>query len=89
VVVVEAPVELLTARLGARAGLTPEQVKRRSESQLTTEMKLEKIAQTISKDGFGYCDIVTSDSTLSDLRDVFNNMVENIDFLGDLRKIMH
>lgn len=85
VVVVNTSLDVLTARLCARTGLTPEQVARRAESQFTTAMKLEKIEQKIAEDGYGSVEIFHNTAEPSPnaypnpYADGFQHMLRHID----------
>jgi pantetheine-phosphate adenylyltransferase len=85
--VVDADLKTRVRRLKIRAGLTPAQVKRRAESQYTTEKKLTSIQDAISKADYGSVQTLANTDDISDkaLRSAFNTMLEQVDIFGELR----
>lgn len=70
----------------SKAGLDPEQIKRRKESQYNEEKKRNEISKRISEDNNGKLwEINNSEGANPDLRNYLNDMILTLDRWGELR----
>ncbi|MDD3370400.1 MAG: dephospho-CoA kinase [Alphaproteobacteria bacterium] len=87
VMVVDADLETRIGRLKRRQNLSPEQVRRRAESQYTTEKKIEHILDAIVEADYGSLQVFANNEGTpeKDIRNAFLTMLEQIDVFGELR----